>query len=65
MNIITVTKDSTDLDLTLDKLIVIRNSLHYVLFETDTWELHTLTGFHPHEMEKVLNSVERVIKEFQ
>ena len=65
MKTITVTEDSANLNLTVDELIVLKNSLHYVLFKTDNWELHTLTGFHPHEMEKVLNSVEQIIEEFQ
>ena len=64
MKTITVTKDSANLDLTLDELIVIRNSLHYVLFQTDTRKLHARTGLYPYEMEKVFNSVEKIIKEF-
>ena len=64
MKTITVRDDSANLNLTLDELIVIRNSLHHVLFKTDIRELHALTGLYPYEMEKILNSVENIIKEF-
>ena len=64
MKIITVTKDSANLDLTLDELIVLRNSLHHVLFETDIRELLALTGLYPYEMKQVLDSIEKIIQEF-
>ena len=64
MKTITVRNDSANLELTFDELIVIRNSLHHILFETDTRELHALTGLYPHEMKKVLNSIKKIIKEF-
>lgn len=64
MKIITVTKDSANLELTLDELKVLRNSLHQVLFKNDIRELHTLTGLEPYEMKQVLDSIEKIIKEF-
>ena len=64
MKTITVTKDSANLDLTLDELIVLRNSLHHVLFETDIRELLALTGLYPYQMKQVLDSIEKIIQEF-
>ena len=63
MKTIAVTKDSVDLDLTLDELIIIRNSLKEVLSENNIGELHTITGYDPQEIETILNSVEQIIKE--
>ena len=63
MKTITVTKDSANLDLTLDELIIIRNSLKEVLSENSIGELHTITGYSPQEIETILNSVEQIIKE--
>ena len=64
MKIITVTKDSANLDLTLDELIVLKNSLHHLLFKTDIRELEVLTGFYPYQMKQVLDSIEKIIQEF-
>ena len=64
MKTITVTKDSANLDLTLDELIVLRNSLHHVLFKSDIRELDALTGLYPYEMKQVLDSIEKIIEEF-
>ena len=64
MKTITVTKDSANLNLTLDELIIIRNSLKEVLSKNSIGELHTITGYDPQEIETILNSVEQIIKEF-
>ena len=64
MKTITVRNDSANLDLTLDELIIIRNSLKEVLSENSIGELSTITGYYPQEIEIILNSVEQIIKEF-
>lgn len=63
MKTITVRDDSANLYITLDELIVIRNSLTQVLSETNIRELQTITGYYPQEIEAILKSVEQIIKE--
>lgn len=65
MKTITVTENSANLDITLDELIAIRNTLNQVLSETNTRELQTITGYYPQEIKAILNSVEQIISEFQ
>lgn len=65
MKAITVRDDGADLDITLDELIVIRNSLNQVLSIVNQADLHAKTGFHPQEIKTILNSVEQIINELQ
>lgn len=65
MKTITVKDDGANLDITLDELIIISNSLNHVLSKISQSELHARTGFYPQEMGMVLNSIEQIIEEFQ
>lgn len=63
MKTITIRGDSADLDLTLNELIIMRNTLKEVLSEANIRELQTITGYYPEEIKKILNSVEHIINE--
>lgn len=65
MKIITIGKDSADLDITLDELIVIRNSLNTMLSKVNLNDLHAKTSFFPREMEAILASIEQIIETLQ
>ena len=64
MKTITVRNDSANLELTLNELIIIRNSLIEVLSKVGR-ELKVRTTFYPEEIRMILESVEKMIKELE
>ena len=65
MKTITIRGDGADLYITLNELVTIRNSINKVLSKIGLAGLHSRTGFHKEEIEKILNSVEQTIKAFE
>ena len=64
MKTIAVRKNNADLELTLDELMVIRNSINEVLSRIEV-ELQTRTGFYPKEIRSILDCIEQAIKELE
>ena len=64
MKTIKIEGDNAYVDITLDELIVIRNSLTEVLFQIGG-ELKVRTTFYPEELEVILDAVVQAIKELE
>jgi len=64
MKTLKIEGDNAYVDITLDELIVIRNSLTEVLSQLEG-EFHARTGFHPQQVEMILDAVVRAIKELE
>ena len=64
MKTIKIEGDNAYVDITLDELIVVRNSLTEVISEVGR-ELKVRTTFYPEELEMILDAVVQAIKELE
>lgn len=65
MKTIKIEGDRAYVNITLNELIAIRNSIIQVLSQIEPWELKIRTTFHAKEIEDILGTVEQLIEEIQ
>ena len=63
MKTIRIEGNNAYVDMTVDELIVIKNSLTEVLSQIEPWEFKIRTGFHSQQVKMILDSVVRAIEE--